>query len=246
MSNQIKVSRHEVRELVREQSIEVGPGVLVRRVTRVRLDRDERVRTVQESVEGPPIAGEHPGNFCVVEPELLEHLRVSGWFTDDKDYGLISKKPFSRVKRGGPYEVVRLRSYDHTVFDASSGLPLPVGIWFDYMDGSGSVNNETFRLGPLFTALEARQDVTIGTERYGDSKVQSVPGYNRGGGSGTRFIQFCWGPQVELYREYLRLVSEAGPSVWDAKHTVALTLMGLDQFRLPKRERGDSSSEDDE
>jgi len=243
MSNQIKVSRHEVRELVREQSIQVGPGLEVRRVTRVRLDRGSRTRVVEETVQGPAVEGEHSGQYCVVEPELLEKLRVKGWFHDDK-YELISKKPFTRVKSGKPYRVVRLRGYDHTVFD-EAGLPLPVGVWFDYMGGSGSVNNCTFRLGPLLTALEARDDVQIGTERYGDSKVQSVPGYNRGGGSGTRFVQFCWGPSVELYREYLGLVAAQGPKVWDAKHTVALTMLGLDGFRLPKRVRDESSGDDD-
>jgi len=242
MSNQTKVSRHEVRELVTEQSIPVGPDVEVRRITRVRLDRGTKTLTIEELVEGPSVPGEHPGAFCVVEPELLDKLRTTGWFTDDRDYGLISKKPFTRVKQGKPYQVVRLRSYDHQAFDIS-GEPLTVGLWFDYM--TGQVNNSTFRLGPLLTALEAREDVTISTERYGDSKVQSVPGYNRGGGSGTRFIQFCWGPSVELYREYRALVEAQDKSVWDAKHKVALTLMGLDVFRLPARDPSEDASEDD-
>ena len=231
------VKTHEATERITTESLEVGPGVHVQRIRAVRQELGAETETVTERVEGPPQEGEYPGHFYVVEPELLENLRVTGWLGDFK---LVSETPFTRCTSGKPYRVVRLKSYDHTLYDLD-GLPLPVGLHFDYM--GGSVNNRSFRLEPMLTALEARDDCQIATERYGKQKVQSVPHYNSGDGSGTRFVQFTWGPSVELYREYRKLVAAAGPEVWDARHTVALTMMGLDQYRLPKRDSEDSDDE---
>jgi hypothetical protein len=219
----VVIKIHEASERITTESLEVGFGVKIQRIRVVRQEQGKETETVTEKVEGPPIKGENPGSFCVVEPELLEKLRITGWFIEDN---LISKSPFTRCTSGIPYRVVRLKSYDHTLYDLD-GLPLPVGIFFDYI--SGSVNNTTFRLEPLLTALEARNDVRIIPDRYGN-KVQSVLGYN-GGSLVTRFVAFIWAPGVELYREYRQQVV-TNKSIWDAKRRIALTMMGLGQYRI--------------
>jgi hypothetical protein len=232
------------------ESIEVGPGVQVCRITTTRRptfcvvetgewkpDENQVTTSVQEKVTHtialPVVRNargeeEHQGNFCIVEPRLLEKLRMGGWFSDSKEYDLISKEPFTRVLSGKPYKVVRLKSYDHTVFDLE-GNPLPVGLYFDYINGR--VSNRVFKIKGLLEHLKSRSDVTLLQEKYSDDFVHRIPSYNSD--SGSTHLSFIWNPDAEVYREFRKRVQES--TEWDAKYSVAHQMMGNDAFRLPEK-----------
>jgi hypothetical protein len=230
----ISTTVHETFEETTTESISVGPEVEVCRVTVVRRSKDGRTTTaVSEHVRhAQKLTGEHPGEFVVVEPELLEKLRLGGWFSDDSEdslhasYKLISKKPFARVLSDEPYAVVRLKSYDHTVFDLE-GKPLSVGLRFDYINGR--VADKNFDLKGLLKHLEGRADVQLHTERYGDGFFWQVPGYNRD--NGYQYLSFTWSPDHEVYREFRKRVEAS--THWDAKYQVAHEMMGNEPFRKP-------------
>ena len=253
MSFDIQVSDQETSEKTTTETIMVAPEVAVCRVTVVRqvVGTDEKTTVVTEHVRytGKPTDRTHGpdahmnfGQFHVVAPELVEKLRMTGWFRDDKDYELlIRQKPFTHVTSGQPFAVVRLVSYDHTLYDVD-GLRLPVGMRFAEIDGRA--NDAHFDLPKLLAHLKTRQDVTLHADPRsitGDPLVFRVPHHNRGDSCGHYHLVFTWHPDVETYREFVKL-SERQDRFY--RYDVAHTLMGNDEFRIPPRKTEDDEDDD--
>lgn len=229
-SNKITTTKQKIQEEIVTQSIQICPEFSVNHISVARVADDGTCSLVQREETRPTVAPEDPyfGQYCVVAPELLEKLHKGGWFADNKDFELISRTPFSHVLSGEPYVLVRIKSYDNTLY-TPDGLRLPVGVLYDEI--SGRANNAHFDLGKLLSHLEARDDITFKLDRWTEGKVHSTPDYNAGDSCGTRFISFIWHPTVELYREYVRLCDEADVNVFD-KRNIGHTLMGNDTFRI--------------
>lgn len=224
---EIRITVQETQETTTTEALTVAPLIEVQRITVERRSGILFDRKVGEQVHHTfETKDEHFGRFCVVEPELLERLRLTGWFHDDKDYELISKQPFSRVLEGKPYQVVRLRSWDHSLFDAFDQR-LPVAMHFSYIDGR--VNDYSFDLKGLLKHLQGRDDVTIRRERYCDQDIHRIPGYNAGDTCGYNGLSFMWHPTAELFREYCALVK---PLDSFGRYDTAHQLMGNDLFRI--------------
>lgn len=242
---EIKVHVQETTEKTTTEKIIVAPGVEVCRVTVVRRAVTKGIyggtkvgapqTTVTEHVQhSHKSEDKYYGAFVVVEPELVEKLRMTGWFADSKEAELISRTPFTRITEGKdkPYVIVRMDNADNRIYDLEGGR-LPVAVYFDYGVGSGAVNDYSFDLPKLLEHLQKREDVTLRKGRWGDSPIQSIPHYNAGDTSGHHHIAFLWHPTVEVFRQYIEL-SAKGDRFY--RHHVAHTLMGNDEFRIPPRE----------
>jgi hypothetical protein len=223
--HKVKTSILKTSEEVAIEAIQVGPNVEVRRVTTVRTSGDDTTTKVLESIV---YTGETPnkdfGQFYVVPPSLPEKLRLTGWFADRDDYKLLSKTPFTHVLNGEPYVVIRLKSYDLTMFDVE-GQPLPIAMPFCYY-----IDDNVFYLqdGPglcagLIDHLKTRADVTLIAPQHadeGDFIHKTPPDYH---------LKFIWHPDVETYR---RFRAELGDEDW-RRYELAYTYMGVnDAFRL--------------
>jgi hypothetical protein len=223
----ITVSTQVTHETTTTEVIELSADVQVHRVTVTRIPEGKNPSSsVFESVvyKGVP-EDENFGTFKVVDPALLPKLKMSGWFEGSEDYDMLVQTPFTKVLSGEPYEVIRIKDYDHSIYN-TEGEHLPVARHFNYMDGG--VNDYNFDLERLLTHLQSRSDVTLVQERFQNSFIGRVPHYNAGGSSGHRCISFIWHPDVEVYREYRRLST----SKCFTRLNVAHTLMGNDQFRV--------------
>lgn len=223
----IQVSVQETQETTTTESLTVAPFIEVQRITVERRSGifwegkvEERVHHTIETQD------KNFGVFCVVAPELLERLRVKGWFLDDKDLALIVKEPFQHIIDGKPYQVVRLRHYDHSLFNLE-GQQLPVAMHFSYIDGR--VNDYSFDLKGLLKHLQGRKDVTIQCERHSDQPIHRIPSYNAGDTCGYNGLSFIWHPEADLFRQYC---AEAAQCDHFGRHAVAHRLMGNDQFRV--------------
>lgn len=232
-NNEITTTKQKIQEEIVIKTIQVCPEFSVCHVSVARVAEDGSCELVQREETRPTVAPEDPyfGQYCVVAPELLEKLHKGGWFADSKDFELISRTPFSHVLSGEPYVLVRIKSYDHTLY-TPDGLRLPVGILYNEINGRA--NNAHFDLGKLLSHLEARDDITFNLDRWTKGKVHSTPGYNAGDSCGTRYISFIWHPTVELYREYAQLSEKAGKTIFDHRD-IGHTLMGNDTFRIPPK-----------
>jgi hypothetical protein len=223
----IVLSTVETAEKTTKETIEVAPGVDVVRITVERRTGTEETCTVGECVvHRIDTQDEHFGEFRIVAPELLERLRLKGWFHDDKDWELVIKEPFQHVLTGKPYTVVRLKTWDNSVYDAG-GLRLPVGVHFSYIDGR--VNDYSFNLNGLLKHLEGRSDVTLHTERFSDHPIHRIPSYNAGDTCGYHGMSFTWHPNSIVFRQY---VAAAAKMDHFDRRAAAHTLMGNDQFRI--------------
>lgn len=241
----IKISVQRTEEMATTKTIVVGPGIEVCRVRVVRQSEDgEETSTVSEHVRHTQ-KSEDPyfGQFSVVDPSLLEKLRMTGWFRDDKDYGLISQEPFTLIKSGKPFEVVRLKNYDHTLY-TMDGQRLPVALGFTYIEGR--VNDHSFDLLKLLEHLQMRKDVTLHADRslgaghHHGQWISAVPYYNRGGMSGQYHLAFTWHPDVETFRKFVASIK--GRDSWD-RYAAAHTIMGNDEFRIPERAEPEADDE---
>jgi hypothetical protein len=227
----IKTTIIPTTETLTIESIEVAEGVEVLRSMCVRESPPgapttvvtERVRCTRESDD------QYYGFFYIVEPELLEILRTTGWFHDTKHYKLLSEQPFKRVQENKPYEVVRVRDYDHSIYTVNDE-PLPVAILFNEIDGRA--NDAHFDLEKLVAHLQTRDDVTLLPGHWSSSLVQRVPGYNAGDSCGYNHITFRWHPSVEVFRQYKAQMAAIGKEALWKKHDIAHTLMGNDVFRI--------------
>jgi hypothetical protein len=253
----IQISVQETAEKTTTQTIVVAPGVEVCRVTVIRKTDGKRTRQVTEHVRyaGPPSDLTHGpeahlnfGQFAVVEPELIERIRMTGWLNHEDDYKLICQKPFTRItKVEKPYAVVRLKSYDHSLYDLE-GERLPVGMRFAEIDGRA--NDAHFDLPKLLAHLKTREDVTLHADpRHfgnGDPLVFRVPHYNQGDSCGYHHLVFTWHPDVATYREFVKRTEHQDHFY---RFDVAHTMMGNDEFRIVESEEDHSEedrSEDDE
>lgn len=177
--------------------------------------------------------GDHYGSFYVVEPDLLQILATEGWFPDNDHYNkIVRETPFTHIMSGKPYEVVRLSTWDNTLYTVDD-KPLPVAMNFDY--SNGRVNNQVFDLDKLIAHLKSRGDVTFHEpDRTNPNPLlHHVPSYNRGGGSGTLHLSFTWHPDVRTFRRYVK--EAATPGYYD-RYSAAHKIMGTDKFRLPERD----------
>jgi hypothetical protein len=227
----ITVSTQVTHETTTTEVIELSPLVQVHRVTTARRsDGEDATSSASESVVYLGDKEDNFGGFYIVKPELLDRIRTCGWFDSNEDYDVISKQPFTDVLEGSPYSVVRIKDYDHTLYDLE-GEHLPVAQYFDYLDGR--VNDSVFDLKKLLEHLQNRKDVTLLKEEYSNSFVSRVPYYNEGGISGYNFISFIWHPDVEVYRAYRKLINKAD---YLNRLNKAHTLMGNDQFRVVQSE----------
>jgi hypothetical protein len=238
----IKTSTKTTLEEATTETITLAPAVEVCRVTVVRKSGDEALTTVTEHVrhtEKP--ADPNFGDFAIVAPALVEHLRMTGWFRDNKDYELISRTPFTHVTSGKPFELVRIKLYDHSLYTAE-GQPLPVAMHFDYIEAN--THNRSFDLRKLVEHLQARTDVTLNAPRHPSTRdpfIQPIPYYNAEGGR-SEYVEFTWHPDVETFREYLR--TRASGATWD-RYPAAHKIMGNDAFRIPERDDDDAEGDDD-
>jgi len=208
--------------------IDLGHGVEVCRITVVRQgpkggnktkNVSELVRHTRGKVE------KNFGAFYVADPSLRQKLGRNGWFRDDKEYALLHHDdPFTHVTSGKPYEVLRVNSYDHTLYTVDDKR-LPVAMQFSYIDGG--VDNGNFDLKKLVDYLQTREDVTLREDRSG-RLIHNIPYYNRESGR-TTHLEFTWHPDVRTYQRYVK-ASESGS--W-ARYTAAHTIMGNDKFRRP-------------
>ena len=247
MTDEIKVNtkNYKVAEEVTVESITVGPNVDVIRTTVVRQRGGHKTTTeVTESVRYlGKTDDEYFGQFCVVDPALPEKIRMTGWFRDTNDFKnmVFMGAPFTHILEGKPYVVVRLKSYDHTMYDVEN-LPLPVGMNFNYIDGG--VANDAFFLTGLVDHLKTREDVTLIAPRWADEGkfIHNIPSYNRSRGR-DRHLEFIWHPDVETYRKFQ---SEVGSSDHWRRYDIAHTLMGNDAFRKPPKESKYDDEDDDD
>lgn len=224
---EIKTTVYETQETTTTQQIELAPGIHAQRVTVVRRTGDQETTAVAESVQHlVETSDPNFGVFAVVEPVLLERLRLKGWFRADKDYELISKQPFTRVQEASPYAVVRLKSYDNSLFDLQ-GQRLPVALSYDYINGD--VNDASFDLKGLLIHLQGRSDVTLHKGRFSESLIHRIPHYNAGDSCGFHGLSFTWHPEVALFREYC--VLSAKLDIFE-RGRAAHQLMGNDPFRV--------------
>lgn len=216
--NEIRVSTLRVTEHIITEAITVAPGVEVQRVTTQRRpDGREPTSVVQERVVGPP---SRDGHYCVVEPELLESLRVSGWFNKgETERMMISGEPFTRVRSGKPYRVVQIDYSEIRLFDVDGGR-LPVAMWFDYC----GVSECNFDLVALAAMLQSRPDVEVERTDTGDPLLL-IPYYNRSV-SNRHGLEFHWRPDTETFRQYCAMGWKPGE-----RRRAALTFLGCDQFR---------------
>lgn len=213
------------------ESVLVAPLVSVVRTTVVRTPQGEAgTQTVSESVRyNAELPDPNFGNFVLMPPELLEKIRLTGWFVNSKDIELVYRKPFTHVVAGLPYELVRLRHYDHSAYDAQ-GLQLPVGMHFCYMDGG--VDNQHFYLTRMLAHLQSRPDVTLGADRWQKDKfIQDIPSYNCDGAR-NQYIDFVWHPTVEDFRAFRAMVPERCDRF--DRYRIALTFLGADAHRRPE------------
>lgn len=231
----IKTTTIETSEKATTEAITVGPNVEVRRVTTVRVSKGETTTDTEESVvytKEPPT--KHFGQFVVLPPHLPEKLRLTGWFQDNNDFELIYKKPFAHILSGEPYVVVRLNTWDNSMYDVE-GRPLPVGMHFDYI--RGNVANEVFHLTGLVDHLKGREDVTLILPRHAEEGkyIQNIEHYNRTKRR-SRYVSFIWHPDVETYRRFRAELG--GANNWQ-RYNLAHTHMGNDAFRVPEQEDDD-------
>jgi hypothetical protein len=230
----LRISTQDVQETITTEALDICPGVSARRITVQRLTGGLMTQEVKEDVHHTIETDDpHFGQFCVVEPELLERLRLTGWF-HDADYGLISKEPLTRILSLKPYQVVRLRNYDHSLFDLE-GQRLPVGVHFNYLDGR--VNDYSFDLKRLLAHLQGRDDVTIQRERYCAQDIHRIPSYNAGDTSGYNGLSFIWHPTAELFRQYC---AESSKTDHFGRYEAAHPLMGNEEFRVEPPATDDS------
>lgn len=214
-----------VREKTTTESIAVGPQVEVRRITIVRTHGPHvQETTTRETKECVTFTGkvddENFGFFVVATPKLLESMRMEGWMADGFE-GEIAEKPFSYIQSGKPHVVVRLKTYNHTLFDVE-GQHLPVGMRFSYLDGN--VASNAFDLDGLLAHLKARNDVTLDFDT-----VQEIPYYNRDVDR-THHISGVWRPDVDVYRQF-RAELGGNADSW-RRYELAHKFMGNDNFRL--------------
>jgi len=230
---QIQTTVVKTLEETTTETIPIAPNVEACRVTVVRTGPKGGHRSPTEVKEFVrhihKVKDENYGGFVVVAPELRERLRMNGWF-QGSDWELIhQEKPFTHVTAGNPYEVVRLKSYDHTLYDAKD-KPLPVGMRFRYL--SGGVDNRNFDLTKLLDHLQKRKDVTL-LKHYGEgSYIHSIPHYNCESGR-SKCLAFIWHSDVRTYRRYTKKLSTLRASF--DRYAVAHTMMGNDKFRLPEK-----------
>ena len=228
----IKTHTIETREVVTVETVSVASNVDVQRITTVRTTGTQTTSSVTEHVVHHIVTDDtNFGHFAIIEPELIDDLRLTGWFSKEKQWSMVSKTPFTRVMDcQKPYQIVRIKHYDNTVYDVD-GKQLPVAIRFNYIDGN--VNDYNFDLKGLLQHLKARQDCLLHTERFGNSLIHTIPSYNVGGTSGYYGLEFVWQPTTELFRQYVELASKNDRFFrLEAAHTV----MGNDKFRITHKE----------
>jgi hypothetical protein len=235
-NTEIKTSLKTIQEQVETQTVEVAPGIEIQRITTLRISSENTASDIQEKIVDNNIRNDKNfGQFVLVEPSLLNSLQRTGWFSDNKNYSLVSKKPFTRYFETEPFEIIRLKTWDSTVFDLS-GEYLPVARHFNYIDGQ--VCDAYFDLKALMKHLKSRSDVTIMTD------IEPIPHYNAGFGCGNYCFEFLWHPDTELYREYQKLAEDKDS--WESRN-IAHTLMENDQFRIdPPKDCEDFDDEEDE
>jgi hypothetical protein len=160
----ITVSTQVTHETTTTEMIALSGDVQVHRVTVSRTpEGKDPTSSVFESVVYKGVTDDKNfGTFKVVDPSLLNKLKMSGWF-EGEDYDLLVQTPFTKVLSGEPYEVIRIKDYDHSIYNME-GEHLPVAKHFNYLDGG--VNDYNFDLERLLAHLQARSDVTLVQERF--------------------------------------------------------------------------------
>lgn len=224
---------------VEETTIEVislGANVGVCRIT-VRREGPKGGRKTTEVTEEVrhthKDADKYYGFFYVVEPTLAEHLRFKGWDSDEFSQ-IHQEKPFTHVLSGKPYAVLRLKTYDNTLYDVDD-KPLPVGLHFDYMQGG--VDNRNFDLVKLAEHLKKRDDVTSPD----DWAMDGIPYYNREPNRQSH-LDFMWHPDVRTWRRFVKKVAQK--DTYYDRYAAAHAILGNDKFRKKRRDDDDDCCDD--
>jgi hypothetical protein len=216
-------------EKITTDTIEVGHGVEVCRKTVLRREGSKRTTKTIEYVKPsnpPKQINLDDGHLSLVKPELLKHLQMTGWFSNDEYYKLIvQEKPFTHIQDGKPFEIVRIKSYDHSLY-AMDGTRLPVAMYFDYTNGG--VSDRCFDLRKLCAHLLSKKDVTLIEEPYRDSFFHTIPSYNSE--SGNLHLTFIWHPDAVTFRKF---VKANGNHL--RRYETAHKILGNDQFRIAER-----------
>ncbi len=160
-----------------------------------------------------PFQWDNTESFSFMKKPGREALANWGWFGNlGNGYSMIDENrpdcPFDAFISGEVTveDLVCLRSYDHTLFDANLKI-LPIAMRIGYIDGR--LNSEHYDLVKAVGVLLKRKDVTFLTER-GDviskptpgNVIQDIPWYNNDSGK-DRSIELLYRPtQEDMERIY--------------------------------------------
>lgn len=139
----------------------------------------------------------------IMTSEMIESFKKLDFWTGVKSSQTINQRPYDFVEKLKESEVTELSlvafdSGSHMLFGVD-GIPLPVGIWCDYM--TLRFNSETYNLENLHAHLKTRKDIA---ELSG---VDLIPYYNNESGN-EKAISFRIIPDKQLYAEAWNIALE--------------------------------------
>jgi len=176
--------------------------------------------------------GDWNSTIMAVKPVFLETMRQIGFYSDTgqepfKELDIKDpltahiKDPLTAQEKGEEVVFIEVHGAAHQIFDLD-GLPLPVCLGFNYIDGGFA--EDKYDLLKAVNILLKREDVTLalnGGERsyYYDGKesdsidpkvyIGSIPGYNAERGR-SQCLSFRWHPTTEDYRKVFALLEPRG------------------------------------
>lgn len=153
-------------------------------------------------------------SIYAVKPSFLDAARDYGFGDEIYDEAFRYDDPLTALSSGEEVVFVEVHSAAHQLFDMD-GLPFPVGLIFNYIDGG--MSEDRYDLVKASEILMKRKDVLLlpgggesrssGPQDDPRSYVGAIPYYNTAAGRRS-CLQFHWRASVEDYRRVWALALE--------------------------------------
>jgi len=221
-----------------DTKVNVTEGITRHRVLMAHL-RGARVGV--EPIFRTPKQEYRGGILCMATPELLDFHAKQGcdwsepvqraYWREHSELGPprpgAEEKPLTALEAGASEDLVVFLDWsNHQIFTRTKE-PLPWAKVFEYI--SAHIDNGHYDLKKLVEVLTKRDDVVLVPEKYGDSFIQTIPGYNATAAR-NQTVTFLWQPSVEDYRAMVDECERLGgsyPSTNWRKAVFTLDLLGL-------------------